>query len=369
MALLRLFSQHYYFPKTFLLSLLSLIIFLSATSSTLAHDFSIVGYSPEHLTSMEKLLELFESWSSEHGKNYKTIEEKLHRFEIFADNLKYIDQRNKEVRSYWLGLNEFSDLSHEEFKKNYLGVRPDFFSRIDNISSNAFSYGEFRYENVKDLPEAVDWREKGAVTGVKNQGQCGSCWAFSGVAAVEGINQITTGNLIPLSEQQLVDCVTSNRGCINGNVNRAFQYIISNGGIHKQEDYPYQEGQFTCKSNLAGEVVTISGFRNVPANDESSLLKAVANQPVSVYIEGSGRDFQSYRGGVFSGNCGTNVDHLVTAIGYGADKEIGLDYILVKNSWGRSWGEGGYGRMKRNTGTPQGLCGINRFPSFPIKNN
>ncbi|KAJ4717328.1 Cysteine proteinase [Melia azedarach] len=313
---------------------------------------------------MEKLLELFESWSSKHGKNYKSIEEKLHRFEIFVENVKYIDERNKEVSSYWLGLNKFSDLTHEEFKNEYLGLQ------VPEFSSRSNAYGEFRYKNVKNLPKAVDWRKKGAVTRVKYQGKCGGCWAFSAVAAVEGINQITTGNLTSLSEQQLIDCDKRNRGCKGGLMHRAFQYIISNGGIHKEEDYPFQGNQLTCMKNLVGEVVTISDFDYVPRKDESSLLQALANQPVSVAIEagGSSRDFMHYSGGVFTGYCGTNLDHGVTAVGYGTDKETGLDYIIVKNSWGSNWGEGGYIRMKRNTGSPEGLCGINMFPSFPIKN-
>ncbi|KAJ4717324.1 Cysteine proteinase [Melia azedarach] len=364
---LPLLSQQHYYPKFLLLSLLSLVISLliicSATSS-LAQDFSVVGYSPEHLTSMEKLLELFESWSSKHGKNYKTLEEKLHRFEIFVDNLKHVDKRNKEVSSYWLGLNKFADLTHEEFKNKYLGLKPDL-SKIKNRRLN--SNGEFRYKNMKDLPRAVDWRKKGAVTEVKDQGQCSSCWAFSSVAAVEGINQITTGNLISLSEQQLVDCDTSNGGCNPGDPELAFEYIISNGGIHREEDYPYHVKQLTCKKNLVGEVVTISDYEGVPQNNERSLLQALANQPVTVAIDASGKDFQLYSGGVFSGYCGTDIDHGVTAVGYGTDKETGLDYIIVKNSWGANWGEGGYIRMKRNTGSPEGLCGINKYPSFPIK--
>lgn len=299
--------------------------------SVLAHDFSIVGYSPEHLTSVDKLVELFESWTSRHGKAYNSLEEKLHRFEVFKENLKHIDQRNKEVTSYWLGLNEFADLSHEEFKSKFLGLHPEF--------PRKKSSEDFSYRDVVDLPKSIDWRKKGAVTPVKNQGSCGSCWAFSTVAAVEGINQIVAGNLTSLSEQQLIDCDTSfNNGCNGGLMDYAFEFIVNNGGLHKEEDYPYLMEEGTCDEKREElEVVTISGYHDVPRNDEQSLLKALAHQPLSVAIDASGRDFQFYSGGVFSGPCGTDLDHGVAAVGYGSSS--GIDYIIVKNSWGPKWGD------------------------------
>ncbi|XP_038705865.1 cysteine protease XCP1 [Tripterygium wilfordii] len=329
--------------------------------SAIAHDFSIVGYSPEHLNAMDKLNELFESWMSKHGKSYRCVEEKLHRFGIFMDNLKHIDTRNKQVSSYWLGLNEFADLSHEEFKNKYLGLKSEILTRRDRSTNN------FMYRGATDLPKSMDWRKKGAVTQVKNQGSCGSCWAFSTVAAVEGMNQIVTGNLTSLSEQELVDCDRSfNSGCNGGLMDYAFEFIVSNGGLHREEDYPYLMEEGTCEEKKEEmEVVTIGGYEDVPENDEASLLKALAHQPLSVAIEASGRDFQLYNGGVFDGPCGTELDHGVAAVGYGTSK--GSDYIIVKNSWGPKWGERGYIRMKRNTGKPEGHCGINKLASYPIK--
>ncbi|MCD7447888.1 Cysteine protease xcp1 [Datura stramonium] len=343
------------FPILFLLSLMSRAIS--------ARDFSIVGYSPDDLTSIDNMIDLFETWMQKHSKIYKSIEEKLHRFEIFRDNLKHIDERNNMVSNYWLGLNEFADLSHEEFKKMYLGLKVQNEKRPNDESSK-----EFIYKDFVDLPKSVDWRKKGAVTDVKNQGSCGSCWAFSTVAAVEGINQIKTGNLTSLSEQELIDCDTKyNNGCNGGLMDYAFQFIVSQGGLHKEDDYPYLMEEGTCDEKRdESEVVTIDGYHDVPTNDEQSLLKALANQPVSVAIEASGRDFQFYKGGVFDGHCGTALDHGVAAVGYGSTK--GLDYIIVKNSWGPKWGEKGFIRMKRNTGKAQGLCGINKMASFPIKN-
>lgn len=309
---------------------------------------------------MDKLIELFESWMSRHGKIYETIEEKLLRFEVFKDNLKHIDDRNKVVSNYWLGLNEFADLSHQEFKNKYLGLKVDLSQRRES------SEEEFTYRDV-DLPKSVDWRKKGAVTPVKNQGQCGSCWAFSTVAAVEGINQIVTGNLTSLSEQELIDCDTTyNNGCNGGLMDYAFSFIVKNGGLHKEEDYPYIMEESTCEMKKeVSEVVTINGYHDVPQNNEQSLLKALANQPLSVAIEASGRDFQFYSGGVFDGHCGSELDHGVSAVGYGTSK--GLDYIIVKNSWGAKWGEKGFIRMKRNIGKSEGICGLYKMASYPTK--
>ncbi|GMN50125.1 hypothetical protein TIFTF001_019279 [Ficus carica] len=347
--------------KLSLLALLSLSLF--ASSSTANDDFSILGYSPEHLTCIDKLVHLFDLWMSKHSKIYNSIEEKVERFEIFKDNLKHIDERNKQISDYWLALNEFADLSHEEFKSKYLGLKPEFTRRRSASSEN------FSYRDVVDVPKSVDWRKKGAVTPVKNQGSCGSCWAFSTVAAVEGINKIVAGNLTSLSEQELIDCDRSfNNGCNGGLMDYAFEYIMSNGGLHKEEDYPYLMEEGTCEEKKEEtQVVTISGYQDVPTNDEQSLIKALAHQPLSVAIEASDRDFQFYSGGVFSGRCGTELDHGVTAVGYGSSK--GSDYIIVKNSWGPKWGERGYIRMQSNTGKPEGLCGINKMASYPTKKN
>ncbi|XP_068647254.1 cysteine protease XCP1-like [Aristolochia californica] len=350
--------------STFLiLSLLSLSfpIFCSA----LLRDFSIVGYSPDDLKSDDRVIDLFEMWLAKHKRSYESIEEKLHRFQVFKDNLKHIDETNRKVSSYWLGLNKFADLSHEEFKAKYLGLKPDL-SRSRCSEDDSKCHENFRYRDAVDLPKSVDWRKKGAVTRVKNQGQCGSCWAFSTVAAVEGINQIVSGNLTALSEQELIDCDKPfNSGCNGGLMDYAFSFIVSNGGLHTEQDYPYLMEEGLCEEKKELEVVTISGYEDVPENNEASLLKALAHQPLSVGIEASGRDFQFYSGGVFDGRCGTELDHGVAAVGYGTSK--GAEYIIVKNSWGPKWGEKGYIRMKRNTGKPEGLCGINKMASYPTK--
>ncbi|KAJ1287266.1 hypothetical protein BS78_03G418000 [Paspalum vaginatum] len=339
-------------------------------------SFSIVGYSPADLSSHGRLMELFERWVSRHRKAYASVEEKLRRFEVFKDNLEHIDETNRKVSSYWLGLNEFADLTHEEFKGTYLGLKTttthpeeeDGDASDDGVSSSSSG----------GLPKSVDWRKKGAVTGVKNQGQCGSCWAFSTVAAVEGINQIVTGNLTSLSEQELIDCDTDdgNHGCSGGLMDYAFSYIARTGGLHTEEAYPYLMEEGSCgagKRTSEAAVVTISGYEDVPRNNERALLKALAQQPVIVAIEASGRSFQFYRGGVFDGPCGTALDHGVAAVGYGtaaAAKNNGgdeVEYIIVKNSWGTSWGEKGYIRMRRGTGKRHGLCGINKMASYPTK--
>ncbi|KAH1038379.1 hypothetical protein J1N35_040122 [Gossypium stocksii] len=327
---------------------LALLIFIlgvcEATSRTALEDAS--------------LYERHQQWMVQFGRVYKDTNERQKRFQIFKQNVARIDSFNAaNNKPYKLGVNQFADLTNQEFTASRNGFK-------GHMCSNTAT--TFKYENATALPATVNWRKKGAVTPVKDQGQCGCCWAFSAVAAVEGVTKLTTGNLISLSEQELVDCDTKgeDQGCEGGLMDDAFQFIEKNKGLTTESIYPYKGVDGTCNSNEeANHAAKINGFEDVPANSEDALQKAVANQPVSVAIDAGGFDFQFYSGGVFTGSCGTDLDHGVTAVGYGEDG--GTKYWLVKNSWGSSWGEEGYVRMQREVEAKEGLCGIAMQASYP----
>ncbi|CAN6923645.1 unnamed protein product [Brassica oleracea] len=309
--------------------------------------------------------EKHEQWMARFHRVYSDESEKTNRFEIFKKNLEFVERHNMNTNvTYTLDVSQFSDLTDEEFRARYMGlVVPEDMLRIS--SSGSDKKVSFRHENVSDTGESMDWRQEGAVTSVKNQGHCGVCWAFSAVAAVEGITQIAKGELLSLSEQQLLDCSRDyNQGCAGGIMSKAFEYIIENQGITTEDNYPYQESQQTCSSTYS-VAATISGYETVPSNDEQSLLKAVSKQPVSVAINGHEPAFKQYRSGIFDGDCGTELAHAVTVVGYGISEE-GNKYWLLKNSWGQTWGENGYMRIKRDVDAPEGMCDLARLAFYPL---
>ncbi|XP_073146599.1 senescence-specific cysteine protease SAG39-like isoform X2 [Henckelia pumila] len=337
------------------LSVAKISVFLKILFVLWATNYQATARTVPHSSSM---VERHEQWMTQNGRVYKDDTEKTKRFKIFKKNVEYIESFNEaRLRSYKLGINKLADLTNEEFRAARNGYKR---------GSHPKASSNFKYSNVSAVPSSVDWRKKGAVTDIKDQGQCGCCWAFSAVAAIEGIHQLTTGKLVSLSEQELVDCDTSeDQGCNGGLMDYAFQYIIGNKGLTTESNYPYQGVDGTCSTQKeSSHVAKITGYEDVPANSESSLLKAVANQPVSIAIDAGGSDFQFYSNGVFTGECGTDLDHGVTAVGYGKTSDD-TKYWLVKNSWGSSWGESGYIRMQRGIFAAEGLCGIAMEASYP----
>ncbi|XP_042503151.1 vignain-like [Macadamia integrifolia] len=342
-----------------------LVVLLAFSFSLLLGISQSFDFHEKDLETEDSLWNLFERWSHHHTVS-RDLSEKPKRFNVFKVNVKFIHEFNKKDHPYKLKLNKFGDLTNHEFRNLFASSKVKHHSMMRGTSGT----GGFMYEKFDKVPASIDWRQKGAVTPIKNQGQCGSCWTFSTVVAVEGINQIKTKKLLSLSEQQLVDCDIGdgNQGCNGGYMDRAFEYIKKVGGITTEESYPYTATNTTCAvSKVNAPLVTIDGHENVPPS-EISLMKAVANQPVSVAIDAGGAAFQFYSEGVFFGPCGTELDHGVAAVGYGTTVD-GTKYWIVKNSWGTDWGEQGYIRIQRGIKAQGGRCGIAMEAAYPIKNS
>jgi len=318
---------------------------------------STFSYSSGHTNGLS-----FDQWATKYNRSYAFGSERDYRNSVYDANVKLVHDHNRKKMGWRMAVNKFADLTSDEFVALYVGNG----LRLSRRGGINVDVKHLRYD-FNALPTIVDWTKKGAVTPVKDQGQCGSCWAFSTTGSVEGAWFLRNGTLVSLSEQQLVDCSVSqgNQGCNGGLMDNAFQYIIENKGITSEVSYPYTAtGPNKCINGLAA-YSKISAFKDVPANSETALLSAIAQQPVSVAVEADQSSFQFYSSGVMTKACGTNLDHGVLAVGYGTVG--GQDYYLVKNSWGPDWGLKGYIMLGRGVAFgAAGQCGIQMAASYPV---
>ena len=355
-------------------------------------------------------LDRFEDWVRQFRIRFSQDNQYDVVYRKWVDNDKFIQLHNAKNLSFTLGHNQFSGMDSNEFREYLRRSKieshlADKFNAVDNTKTSGmktffesffrdsdvdddqvesfvemFEIGETdemtRFLRSENLPTYVNWVEKGAVTTPKDQCQCGSCWSFSTTGALEGAYATKYGNLVSFSEQQLVDCDNlknggKDHGCNGGLMDNAFSWITKNGGLCSEKDYPYVSGTTqtsgTCQSkcsNIANSKIV--KHVDVPPKSDDAMMNALTLQPVSVAIEADQREFQLYKSGVFTTSCGTNLDHGVLVVGYGTSN--GQDYYLVKNSWGTSWGDGGYIMLGRgpsyNNGA--GQCGVLLEASYPV---
>ncbi|KAG9276598.1 cathepsin K [Astyanax mexicanus] len=302
----------------------------------------------------------WEKWKVTHRKEYNGLGEEDIRRAIWEKNTRLIEAHNQEyelgIHSYELGMNHLGDMTVEEVAEKMFGLQMP----MDSDDTNTYVPDEY-----EKLPKSIDYRKLGYVSPVRNQGSCGSCWAFSSVGALEGQLMKTTGQLVELSPQNLVDCVKENDGCGGGYMTNAFNYVKTNKGIDSEEAYPYVGEDQQCAYNKSGKAAACRGFKEVKKGSEGALTSAVAKVgPVSVGIDAMQSTFQFYKRGVYyDPNCDKeNINHAVLAVGYGVTPK-GKKYWIVKNSWGEEWGKQGYVLMARNRNN---ACGIANLASFPV---
>ncbi|VDD76264.1 unnamed protein product [Mesocestoides corti] len=309
---------------------------------------------------------IWKSWKLVNGKSYKTQREERLRLRIFVNNYMFTRWHNERyylgLETYATALNQFADLTLKEFAEKYLTlVNPP--TRVTQMERDV-EFASLHHQ--VDVPDSVDWRKLGYVTPVKDQGACGSCWAFSSTGSLEGQLKKATGNLTSLSEQQLVDCSTAegNDGCGGGLMDGAFKYWMKFGS-ESEKDYPYTARDGRCRFNRSKVVTKVKRFVDLPTQDEKYLKISVAKVgPISVAIDAASSGFQFYSHGIYEDKICSNtyLDHGVLVVGYGADVSRNK-YWIVKNSWGTSWGQKGYIWMARNKGN---MCGIATMASYPI---
>lgn len=340
-----------------------------AVLALLATSTSSVSASSKYL-SEEALQSQFSNWMTQHSLEYSSADEMFYRFNVYKTNLLKVEQHNegaaKGEHSFTLGMNKFGAMTNEEYRMNVLGVNRKKKTTNGNGASGTF-------EATSPAAASVDWRTKGVVSPPKDQGQCGSCWAFSAVGAMEGAHALKTGKLVTLSEQDLVDCVNHGADTCDagGEMHDGYLEVIAAGGIESEASYPYTGTSGNrCANNKEKFVASFSSYMNVTSGVEAALAAALNTIPtVSVGIDASSFLFQLYSGGVYDNSGCVNsydeLDHGVLAVGYGTAQGFfsTKDFWLIKNSWGGSWGESGYIRMARNKNNQ---CGVATDATFPI---
>jgi C1A family cysteine protease len=339
---------------------------------------SVVIAKKEFLYADTLSIKNFMSWIEQYNISVINKEHMEQMYNNWFENDKFIEITNSKNLSYKVGHNIYSGLNVNEFIDFGLDINL-LKEKNKYLRGNIPTVSQENIYDLNNLSNFVDWRNKNAVSNVKNQGSCGSCWSFSTTGALEGIYSIKYGNLVSFSEQQLIDCdngIKKNHGCNGGLMDLAFDWINNNDGLCSENDYPYISGNTekaeTCKKtckNIPNSKIT--KFTDIKPNSDEAMMNALVNQPVSVAINADQKSFQLYKSGVFTDTCGTNLNHGVLLVGYGM--ENGLDYYILKNSWGTSWGSSGFMYLGKgndpSTGNlynnGAGQCGVLSAASYP----